>query len=182
MRAPPRHAAGITLLELTIAVALTTLLAAVAIPRFMAAREAAHSGAAFQALLASLMAASAHAASTGAHVVVCPGTAAGCTPTHDWGGGWIVFADIDGDRMRDPGDTLVHRAPALGARARLRSTVGRTRIVFQPNGGAAGSNVTFTLCDGRGEPHARALVMNNAGGLRSAQATAASATACMRPL
>ncbi len=161
-------AAGVTMIELMIVVVVLALLAAFAVPRFVAAREAAHAGAAHQALLASLMAASAHAASTGADVVACPGAAAGCrVGTHDWTEGWIVFADLDGDRLRDPGDTLVHRAAALGGRAQLRSTVGRTRIVFQPNGGAAGSNVTFTLCDGRGISHARSLVMNNTGALRS---------------
>jgi type IV fimbrial biogenesis protein FimT len=175
----PRPAAGLTLLELLIAVALVAVLAAVAVPRFVAAREAVHASAAHQALLASLMAASAHAASTGAHVVLCPGDAAGCRSTHDWSGGWIVFADIDDDRVRDPGDTLVSRTPALGARARLRSTVGRTRIVFQPDGAAAGSNVTFTLCDGRGTARAQSLVMNNAGGLRAAPASDDAASACV---
>jgi len=175
----PRRSAGVTLIELMLVVGVIAALAAVAVPRFFAAREATHGGAAHQALLGSLMAASAHAASTGAEVVVCPGTPAGCLATHDWTGGWIVFADLGGDRERGSGDTLVQRAGALGGQARLRSTVGRTRIVFQPNGGAAGSNVTFTLCDGRGAAHARSLVMNNTGGLRGSAATASAAEACL---
>jgi type IV fimbrial biogenesis protein FimT len=61
----------------------------------------------------------------------------------------------------------------------LRTTAGRTRLVFQPDGSAAGSNVTFTLCDGRGPQRAVALVMNNAGALRAVPAAAAQAQACV---
>lgn len=178
-----RRVGGATLLEVSVVVAAVATLAAFAVPRFDAAREAARSSAAHQALLASLMAAPTHAASTGAEVVVCPGTPTGCVGTHDWSGGWIVFADIDGDRVRDPAsETLVHRAGPMGGRAHLRTTAGRTRLVFQPDGSAAGSNVTFTLCDGRGPQRAVALVMNNSGALRAVPATAAQAQACMAPM
>jgi type IV fimbrial biogenesis protein FimT len=50
----------------------------------------------------------------------------------------------------------------------LRSTEGRTRIVFQGNGGSGGSNVSFTLCDGRGPARAQGLVLANFGRLREA--------------
>ena len=53
----------------------------------------------------------------------------------------------------------------------LRSTAGRTRLVFQPNGGNAGSNVTFTLCDGRGAATATTLVLANDGRLRAGTPT-----------
>ena len=43
----------------------------------------------------------------------------------------------------------------------------------QGNGGNAGSNATFTLCDGRGPAKARALIMGNAGTLRDGVATQA---------
>jgi type IV fimbrial biogenesis protein FimT len=38
--------------------------------------------------------------------------------------------------------------------------------VFQGNGGNAGSNVTFTLCDGRGPGRAKTLVLSNQGRFR----------------
>ena len=175
-----RRVRGATLIEVSIVAAAVATLAALAVPRFGAAREAARSSAAHQALLASLMAAPTHAASTGAEVVVCPGTPAGCAGTYDWSGGWIVFADVDGDRARDPAsETLVHRTGPVGGRTHLRTTAGRTRLVFQPDGSAAGSNVTFTLCDGRGPRRAVALVMNNIGALRAMPAAPAQAEACM---
>ena len=178
-----RRCDGATLLEVAVAVAAVATLAAVAMPRLGDAREAARSHAAHEALLATLMAAPAHAVSGGADVVVCPGTPAGCVGTHDWSGGWIAFADLDGNRVRDPArETLVHRVAPLGGRAHLRTTVGRTRLVFQPDGSAVGSNATFTLCDGRGPQRAVALVMNNGGGLRAMPAAPAAAEACMGPI
>ena len=47
--------------------------------------------------------------------------------------------------------------------------------------GNAGSNVTFTLCDGRGASHARTLVLSNAGRLRHGVPSAAGiAATCVR--
>jgi type IV fimbrial biogenesis protein FimT len=54
--------------------------------------------------------------------------------------------------------------------------------VVQPNGGNAGSNVTFTLCDGRGADQATTLVLANNGRLRSGTPTADAAQACMQAM
>ena len=51
--------------------------------------------------------------------------------------------------------------------------------MFQPNGGNVGSNVTFTLCDGRGVEKAVTLVLANNGRLRSGTPSAAAAHACL---
>ena len=175
----PRIAYGFTLLEALIAMAVVGILACLAVPAWSSAREAAHNGSAQAALLESLMGAISHAALTGSEVVLCPGDAGGCRPTTDWSHGWVAFADIDGDRVRDPTDTLLKTIGPLGGEVHLRSTSGRLRLVFQPNGGNAGSNVTFTLCDGRGPEKAATLVMANDGRLRAGRPTDAAVTDCM---
>ena len=174
-----RNVHGFTLLEALIAMAVVAILTCLAVPAWSSAREAVHRGSAQAALLESIMESVSHAALTGGEVVLCPGTAAGCEPTVDWSHGWVAFADIDGDRVRDPVDTLLKAVGPLGGRVHLRSTASRTRLVFQPNGGNAGSNVTFTLCDGRGPAKAITLVLANDGKLRSGQPTAAAAVQCM---
>lgn len=170
---------GFTLLEALIAMGVVAILACVAVPAWSSAREAAHNGSARAALLETLLGAISHAALTGSEVVLCPGNAGGCRPTTDWSHGWIAFADIDGDRVRDPSDTLLEMVAPLGGKVHLRSTSGRTRMVFQPNGGNVGSNVTFTLCDGRGPTKAATLVLANDGRLRAGSPTAQAAAACM---
>jgi type IV fimbrial biogenesis protein FimT len=173
---------GFTLVEALIALGVVALLVGVAVPAWSSASESAHAGAAQAALFESLVGAIDHAALTGSEVVLCPGDASGCRDSFDWSHGWVAWADLDGDRARDPGEALLQAHPALGGAVHLRSTSGRRRLVFQPNGGNAGSNVTFTLCDGRGPAQARALVLANDGRLHASPATTAAAAACMLPL
>ena len=180
MRTRNARPTGFTLIETLIALAIAALLVGVAVPAWSSASESAHAGAAQAALLESLMKAINHSAVGGSEVVLCPGDASGCQDSFDWTGGWIAWSDLDGDRVRDPSETLLQTQPSLGGKVHLRSTSGRRRLVFQPNGGNAGSNVTFTLCDGRGPAHARALVLANDGRLHSSPAGAAAAAACMQ--
>jgi type IV fimbrial biogenesis protein FimT len=140
--------------------------------------DRAHSASTQAALLASMTRSITHAAVAGSEVVLCPGNGSGCRDTPDWSGGWIAYADIDGNRQRGPNETLLQAEPALAGGVHLRSTAGRTRVVFQPNGGNAGSNVTFTLCDGRGPTQATTLVLANDGRLRSGKPTASAAADC----
>lgn len=176
----PRLGPGFTLIEALIALAVTAILACIAIPAFGSAAAAAHAASAQGALLGSLTGSISHAAITGSEVVLCPGDAGGCRDTMDWSGGWVAWADIDGNRARSPNETLLHAQPALGNKVHLRTTAGRKRLVFQPNGGNVGSNVTFTLCDGRGADKAVTLVLANDGRLRTGKPTEAAALACVQ--
>ena len=164
---------GLTLIELMVALAVAGVLFAVAVPAFSGGLEAARSSDARAGLLASLMAASGHAAIAGVHGVLCPSLdGSSCVDSADWTTGWLVFLDSNGNRELEGGERILRIQAPLSGKVHLRSTVGRTRIVFQGNGGNAGSNVTFTLCDGRGPSRARALIMSNTGSLRDGAASA----------
>ena len=169
---------GFTLIECLIALAIAAILFGVAVPAVSNTLEAARAIDTRSELLASLTTASQRAALTGQRSVLCP-SADGqtCLDSEDWSAGWIVFSDPDADRSHDPGEPLLHQQPALAGKVHLSSTVGRIRIAFQGNGGNVGSNVTFTLCDGRGPAHAVALVISNAGRLREGVPTAAAIAA-----
>ena len=54
--------------------------------------------------------------------------------------------------------------------------------MVHPTGGNAGSNVTFTLCDRRGEAAAVTLVLANTGRLRAGTPKAAAARGCVDAL
>lgn len=174
---------GFTLLEAMVALALAAILLAIALPAFGAVMAAARSAQARAALLATVVDSVRHAGTTGVEVVVCPQAAGGgCADSWDWSGGWSAFADLDGDRVHDAHEPQVTAHPALSPKVRLQTTTGRRRLVFQPSGGNAGSNVTFTLCDSRGVERATSLILSNPGRLREAPASAQAAAACVAAL
>ena len=177
----PRRLAAFTLVELMIALAILAILLGIALPSFGNAMEAARSTDAKAALLASITRAVNRATVTGTRAVLCPSSDGdACSGGFDWSAGWIVFMDRNANRERDAGERLVLAEDALGGEVRLRSSTGRRRIVFQGNGGNAGSNVTFTLCDGRGPAKAETIVLNNRGRLRYGSPTPeAAAAACL---
>ena len=169
---------GLTLIELVIVVAIASVLFGVAVPAVSGGLEASRASDARAELLASLMTASNRAAITGVHGVLCPSAdGISCLDSPDWSGGWVVFLDANASRDLEGGEWVLRVQPALAGKVHLRSTAGRTRIVFQGNGGNAGSNVTFTLCDGRGAARARSLIMSNTGGLRDGAPSAAGISA-----
>lgn len=167
------------MLEALVSIAGAAVLLAVAVPGWSAARAKAHSMSVRAAVTVTLNDSLRHSTVAGVDVVVCPtrGTLS-CVKGTDWSHGWVAFADLDGDRAPDQHETILHREPKLEGGIRLRSTPGRTRLVFQPYGSNAGSNVTFTLCDARGPRHAITLVLANSGRLRTGTPTAAAANEC----
>lgn len=174
-----RNATGFTLLEALVALAVVSALLAAAIPAWSAATATVQASNAKAALGDSLLRAVRHAGLTGAKVVLCPSTdGQACTGGHDWSHGWIGFSDLEGDRKRGPGDTLVLHEPPLPDDIRLLTSRGRSRVVFQPSGSNAGYNVTFTLCDRRGPEYASTAVLANTGRLKFRKATTQQAMAC----
>jgi type IV fimbrial biogenesis protein FimT len=175
----PHRTRGFTLIDAVIALAVAGILFGTAIPAWRGAIDGVHASSTKAALLDTLTRSISHAALAGSEVVLCPGDSAGCRNTPDWSRGWIAYADIDGNRQRSANETLLQAEPALAGSVHLRTTAGRTRLVFQPNGGNAGSNVTFTLCDGRGASKATTLVLANDGRLRTGRPSPAAAQACV---
>jgi type IV fimbrial biogenesis protein FimT len=158
---------GFTLIEMMTALAITGILMGIAIPSALSAIHSARSSETHTALLASLMKASHKAALHGVRTTLCPShDGQSCMTGFDWSMGWIGFIDQNASREREPNEAIIVIQEALQD-THLISSSGRTRIVFQGNGGNAGSNATFTLCDKRGESKAKTLVVSNSGNLRN---------------
>ena len=165
---------GITFVELLIAIAVVAIVLNVTVSGYSSAVQAARSSAARSALFATLTRARTTAALWGADVGMCP-SADGerCTRTAEWHRGWVAYADHNGSDTLDPGDQVLMKHGATGKGVRIVTSSGRTHLEFQPNGGNAGSNTTFTFCDERGPAKATAIAMANVGTYREAKPTSA---------
>jgi type IV fimbrial biogenesis protein FimT len=179
MQTTLRDTRGFTLIELLMTLAILAILTACAAPAFGNLISSTGSRASRSNLIAALNTARIFAASKTAHVVVCP-SADGqyCGHTTEWQHGWLIFIDADHDDLRDDSEDLLAVGEKQPAGVAILSTAGRTHVDYRPDGSATGSNVTFTVCDHRGADDATALVINNAGRVRSGAATAAAAAAC----
>ena len=172
---------GFTLIELMVVLAIVGLTLSLAVPRLRGSVAAGHTAAETAALSETLLQAMDQSTISGNKVVVCASDDGNsCNGSVDWTPGWIAFEDADGDRSREPGEALLHAHPRLPHDVRLRSSTGRTRIVFQPHGGVnAGSNVTFTFCDSRGASKASTMVLANSARMRTGTASSKQAEACL---
>ena len=179
MHTTTRNTRGFTLIETLMTLAILAILTACAAPAFGSLISGTGSRASRSNLIAALNTARIFAASKAAHVVVCP-SADGryCGHTTEWQHGWLIFIDADHDDRRDDGEDLLAVGEQQPEGTAIVSTAGRTHVDYRPDGSATGSNVTFTVCDRRGTADASALVINNAGRVRSGVPTAAAAAAC----
>lgn len=174
-----RKHAGFTIFEVVIALAVAGTMLGMVVPGALNAYSAAQSSHTYMALLTTFLQSSRHALVGGTEVVVCSTEdAKQCSKNPNWTAGWLAFADIDGDRLHDANETMLHKEKPLSGGARLQTTDGRVRVIFQPNGSNAGSNVTFTLCDRRGASSATALILANSGRLRQGKPSSSAASAC----
>ena len=158
---------GLTLIELLVALAVLAALLAVAVPGLGAFIADGRVAGAVNGLVGSLALARTEAVRRGRKVVLCPsGDGLACDPpgAYRWDTGWLVFADLDGDRERDPAEPVLRRGgPIQGVR--LESSPGRTRIVFRPLGTSGGSNASFTFCPEEAAPP-RVVCLSNTGRAR----------------
>lgn len=156
------------LVELAVVVAIIAILTAMAIPGFGALLERQRAGAAMGALSTQMQLARMAAITHRRPAVLCPSSdGSRCEGGIDWGIGWIVFLDRNGNQQPDDGDRILrveHASPR--ATLRLVGTSGRPRLRYLPDGRSAGSNLTVSVCNADGALLG-AVIVNNVGRPRS---------------
>lgn len=182
MRNSMLRSRGFTLVEMLMVVAILAVLVSVAAPSYGKLFGRTQTGPARAALSTALNLARMTAAARRSTVVVCPSDdLRTCTRTTQWHHGWIVFADRDRDGTRSGDEELLSVQQALPAGAAVVSTTGRMRVTYSADGFSPGSNLTLTACSRTAGPDAAiALIVNNAGRVRSAPASAAAAATCLQ--
>ena len=163
---------GLTLIEMLIACAIASILAVIASEMYSAAASAARIAAARGALQDAVMTSQRKSQIGDRHIVLCSSSQGlTCSSSVAWEQGWMAFVDLNRDRQRQSDEMLILRQEPLDSQVRVHSTPGRTRLVFQPRGGAnAGSNASFVLCVPGHDQRAIGLALANSGRLRTTAA------------
>jgi type IV fimbrial biogenesis protein FimT len=164
-------ARGFTMIELMATLALAAVLMAQALPSFAALRERAQVRATVQELVTTFNRARTEAVMRHHQATVCPlpeDRALRCAADTTWEHGWMIYFDYDRNDERGEVEPVISVFDAIDSlNLQLRSTTGRLRVRFLPNGLASGSNATLRLCVPDRPELGRAVVVNNAGRVRS---------------
>lgn len=158
---------GLTLVESAITVAVIAISATIALPPLQAFVERQRSTATLHRLVADMSLARSRAVVQRKQVVVCPrGLALECAADGDWGRGWLVFTDPDGNRQPDDETDVLRVADGPGG-GHLRVTSSRPFLRYQVDGRSAHSNLTVHVC--AEDALAGQVIVNNHGRARSSR-------------
>lgn len=165
---PPK---GVSLPEISVALALVSLLLGMAVPELVDLVRDTRLVSGGNSLIADLHLARSTAIQRNRSVVLCRSEdqqtcARSPRARADWSMGWIVFVNRDGDDRRDPGEPLLRVSRGVGPGVSLFFNQW-WRVSYHPNGRA--KNGTFTLCDARGPEAARAVILYLTGRPRTAR-------------
>lgn len=170
---------GFTLIELMITLAIAGVLATIGVPSLAHLLARVQDSGAQGALVTSLRHARTVAVMHNTRVLVCPSSdGRHCQAADEWQHGWIVARDRDHDGQPDADIPVIAVHGSLHAGARVITSTGREQVAFHPNGGAAGTNATFTVCHAR-ERDGKSVVVSNTGRVRVEDATSARLQACL---
>ncbi|SFM60513.1 GspH/FimT family pseudopilin [Marinobacter zhejiangensis] len=175
--------AGFTVIELLTALFVLAVAVSLAVPSFRQMIQNNRMASQIN-LVTSLVSFARSEAAKRPNVVIttCPSAdLATCAASANWEQGWVIFVDIDGDRVVDAGDgdaVLYTAGPISGGNTLRVSGLTNTNYVqFFGNGEpvppslGAGASGTFTLCDSRGAEVSRNVVVMESGQTRLARDT-----------
>ena len=174
---------GFTLIEMMVVLAIAVILTTSAVPSFQTFIQNNRLSTASHQFITSLNLARSEAVKRGKRVTVCKiSNSTACTTSNGWEQGWIIFVDEDGNGARDAGtDELLRVQVAL---AGIDSIDGQTHVAnlisyadsgfpqLVTGGSLSPQLSTLVICDSRDfGSHAKALVVNTTGSVRTTSAT-----------
>jgi type IV fimbrial biogenesis protein FimT len=172
-----RQQDGITLVELLIAVAVASILAAIAIPSLGQFIRHNRLAALTNEFVANLNLARSEAVKTGYPVVICKASGGRCVDSGDWRQHWLTFedrdrdgacADLDDDGLCDDdgGRILRYAIGSVVPDAMVGNSHVQTRIRFSSLGDTAGYSGRIWICDDMYPHLSREVVIHVTGRIR----------------
>lgn len=163
MKAPREHlarAAGSTLLELMITVAISAILLGIAIPSFSSFVVRSRVTTYSNDLIGTVNYARSEAVRLGTTVSIC-GSTDQTTCSNSWDSGWIVFINNDGDNppVIDAGEAILKRYSALTPNYSIGADASVTNGLTFTRDGAAVNTGLFAICHSNTLTDSRAVVI-----------------------
>jgi type IV fimbrial biogenesis protein FimT len=167
---------GFTLIELMTALALAAILLSMAVPALDSFTTNARQTGAINDFVSSLHIARNTAITTNARVTVCASSGGDWCEAVTWEQGWIAFSDQNSNQAIDGNDRIIAAASGI-ARLSIQSAEFGQALQYRPNGRvinatATGNSGQFTVCDNRGEDHAKVIIVDLSGRPRLSKARA----------
>lgn len=159
---------GFTLIELLVTLAVVSILVASAFPNFSALIAQERSVVLTNTLAGALAYARSEAVTKQMTVITCQSNnGSECNRSGNWHNGWIIFADKNNNKQREPEETLLRVYPAAenGTEAIFNGAANIDHYMRYKPSGQAYPNGSFLICNpniGIG----KALIMTQSGRLR----------------
>lgn len=137
-------ARGVTLIELMVVVAITAILAAVAVPQFTQFIGSRAIDAQVSALASSMRLARSEALKRNIPVTLCPSAAPEvanptCAGGQEWSTGWLVFTDLGVSGQIDGNDTIIRVQSGFPGSGGMTANTPNFTLRYQANGLAVGN-------------------------------------------
>lgn len=161
------HSKGLTLIELLTVIAITAILAVMALPSFNDLLRRQEINGQANALFSMLYLARSEAIKRNSVVTICKSND-GQNCGGNWSTGWLMFADQNKDGSLDAGETIITLGQISEKIAVNWTAFGSNNYIrFTPRGMTLAQNGTFTVCpENADESLARAVVISKTARVR----------------
>jgi len=162
------QAAGFTLVELVVILAMLVILTGFAAPSFNRLLASQRVVGEVNRFVGTLHQGRSEAILRNQRIVICQQQDDRCTPNGGWQHGWFSFVDSNRNGVFDVSEPRLRQQTSLNPAITVTSGR-RSRVVFQPDGVTPGTNATFTVCHTGFPELARAVIISNTGRVRTSR-------------
>lgn len=158
---------GFSLAEMTATLAIAAITASMAVPTMRSIATNGQRASDTNELIATFHAARSAAITNNVQVTICPSSDAEQCEQTPWQEGWIYFIDHNQDRQVDADDAVLGTANGM-TDVTIHSPDFARFLAFRPNGQlmvntTAENSGEMLLCDDRGSPFDRSLILHVGG-------------------